>query len=193
MIVLAVALLASVAGALGYEDRRGAGTFLVGWTASEIELGADEATLAAPGDQAWTLQVNASNLTSVVVDVQVAFSAPVLQPLQARLEVTPPGGRAPQSVEFEVPIAPAGVAIASVEVELFEAPANASVEARSAEAALAQALPADASAAQGEWTILLSLAGGAPGPLAGSYDASYEATGRAIEGSARPDIPEVNR
>lgn len=182
-----------MAGALGYEDRRGAGTFLVGWTTSEIELGGDEATLAVPGEQVWTLQVNASNLTSVVVDVQVAFSAPVLQPLQARLEVTPPGGGASEVTEFEVPIAPAGAAIASVTVDLFAAPANATVEARSPDAALAQALPANASAAQGEWTILLSLAGGAPGPLAGSYDASYTATGRAIEGSARPDLPEVDR
>lgn len=189
--VLAASVVASVVGALTYTDERGAGAFLVSWTLREVELDAGALSLPGGGEETITFAVEASNLSRVTIDVQLASSVPAVQPVQLRIEATPPNGT-PQSAEAQVAVGEQG-ASAQVEVRFFETPEAASVNARSPEAALRASLPANATAARGAWTILVSVAGGAPGPLAGSYAIEYAAMGEAIEGSARPDVPEVDQ
>lgn len=192
--VLVVAIIASAIGALAYEDVRGVQTFRVSWDLRDTPLAEESGSMAGAGETTWSFAMSEPNVTSILVEVRVDGGAPRVQDVAGRVEVTPPNGT-PVAVEFTLPASPTGAGqTIPVEVPLGAVPDASDVEARSREEAIALALPANATTAGfGEWTIVLTLSSTAPGPLAGTYAVSYVAVGRALDGEATTQLPDVGR
>lgn len=179
-----------MAGALAYEDQRSGGAFLVSFTRANVDLATETATLPGPGDATLSFDVGARNLSAIELLVSVSSSVPSLQPVEVLIQVTPPAtSSAVEPVETSIPPGSSDVEERIV-FEVFDAPGSGrTVRASSPDAAVAAAMPANATSAQGNWTALVRIAGGAPGPLAGTFTITLVATGTEIQGNATAEVP----
>ena len=192
-IALAVAIVGSAIGVATYDDDR-LGGFLVTWRTAEEGAGSEQLTQTGAGTVELPLDVNAFNVTGGEVRVSVEGQAARVAPVSILVEVLVPGANASFTEEGELPAGPAGSAEIVVPVTLRTLPDVERVTAGSLDAARAQLAAAHTSAlGRGLWSVRVSLAPTAPGPLA-SEAFTLEAVAVLFTYAAEvaPDLPEVD-
>lgn len=196
-IVLVVAVVASIVGAITYEDGRlGSARFDVSWASSVVELDPVTASQAGGGEVELRIPVNVSNLTALDVLVAIEDASPRAQPTAVRLELTPPGGGEPIVQEGEVPVGGATTIEIALHADVGEAPNATSTTGASLEAAHASLAAEHTNTnGTGEWVLVVSLAPGLPGPLGAqaSHSVSAAASATIYSAEARPVLPEVEQ
>lgn len=196
VLIVAVFVLAAAGSAIGvltYEDDRGGSAFSVTWTTETTELGPVDTTLQGAGDAVLEIPVELQNLTSLAFEVTVAGSAARVQPVQILVTVTGPDN-ATYEGEGQLAAGGPGSATIPVEVTLAEVPQETSAPGASFDAA-AQALAErhTSTEGQGTWTITVSVAGSAPGPIAETYSISAAGTAETYRGEVTTSAPDVSR
>lgn len=191
---LAIAAAASAVGAWTYTDDR-LGSFGVVWTLAteEVELEGGAAGAGEPVEM--PLDVVRANLTSIAFTIVAASATPLVSPTNVLVEVVSPTN-VTTSAEAELPAGPPGSIEVPVEVALADVPDATRVSGGSLDAARA-ALNATLSSSLGigTWTIRVSFASSAPGPLGAveSYEAGGTATLAYYEGTLAIAGPEAGR
>lgn len=164
-LALAVALGGSLLGVATYDDARLA-AFEVTWASAEVTFASEPASATGPSEVELTLQVDAVNITGGDVEITVGGQAARLQPVAIHVEVVVPGVNESFAADGELAAGPSASTTLSVPVALREAPDVATIEAASPDAARARLAAQHASTnGTGAWTIRVTLAPTAPGPL----------------------------
>lgn len=197
-LVIGAALLAAAAGsALGiatYSDDR-FGAFRVTWTTTEIPLTLDAISQQGGGDVEATTEVTTRNLTRALWTITITGGAARVQAVAIHVDVVAPNNDT-TSKDAELPLGPTASVEVEVDVGLAQIPSDTTVSAPSL-AAGREALNGTLSSTLGvgTWTIRVSLAPTAPGPLGGTeaFTIAPAATLTAYAGELSADTPEVTR
>lgn len=192
-LALVAALGGSLLGVVTYEDARLA-TFEVSWATTGIEYGTEPASATGAGEIELALEVDAANLTGGEVEVTVGGQAARLQPVAIHVEIAVPGVNETFATDGELAAGPTSSTTLTVPVALRDAPDVATIEAPSPEAARAQLAAQHASTnGTGTWTIRVTLAPTAPGPLgAEAFTVDARASLATYAAEVLVDTPEVD-
>lgn len=167
VVIVAALVLAAAGSAIGvltYEDDR-RGVFEVAWTARTLELDVPQTAHAGAGSVETTVIVATMNLTSVLFDLTIGGGAPRVQATEVLVEVVSPTNDT-TTVEAALPAGVAASVQVPVEVALASVPDAATVEGPNADAARdALNTTLSSSLGIGTWTVRVSFAPSAPGPL----------------------------
>lgn len=190
---MALAVAASAAAVLTYEEGRGLAEFAVAW--SERTVAVDAADGSAPpgeGEAALGFDVRLGNLTAVDLVVRVAGGGPRVAGGAVSVRVEVPGG---EPVEEEGTLAAGvdGAAEILVRVPLGDLPAAATLRAASADAALAAAAPPRSDLGVGAWTVRVAFPPGPDAPVGSATTVTLDVEASVFEGRASPVVPEVER
>ena len=190
--VLLVAAAGSAIGVVTYEDDRIA-AFRVTWPTDDSEVDADAQTLAGPGDLEFSIDVATPNLTRAAWVVTVAGGAARVQDVAIRVEIVSPTNQT-QAADATLPAGATASVDVPLEFDLAPVPEIVRVTGPSLDAARG-ALNATQSSTLGvgAWTVRVSLAPTAPGPLGGTetFTAQPRATLTAYAAELAPETPEV--
>lgn len=191
---LIVAAAGSLVGALTYEDDRLA-EFTIDWTLQSATAEAEAVSHTGQGEVEATLDVATPNITSIAFAVTVSGGPARVQPTAVRVDVVSPTNDT-TSLEGELPVGPAGSVELPVEVELATIPDATTITGPTLDTAR-RALNATLSSSLGigTWTIRVSFAPTAPGPLGGqeSHTVAAVADIEHYEGTLTVLGPEVGR
>lgn len=196
-IILAALVLAaagSALGALAYEDDRRA-TFTVSWTTSDVEFEVPVAGGASPNDIEAMVDVAERNVTHALWTVTVSGAPARATSVAIHVEVVAPDNTS-ATADGELPAGPTGTIDVPVELALAAIPEATRVTGATVDAARAS-LDTELGSANGTgtWTIRVSLAPTAPGPLGGAEDlaVAIQATLTLYEAEVALESPEVSR
>lgn len=192
---LVVAGAASAIGVMTYEDDR-ATAFEIAWALQTTEVEAPEVGIAGGGGRVEpTIDVVQQNVTSIGFMVTITGDAARVQPTSVLVEVISPTNNT-TSVEDELPAGPTSSIEVPVEVLLASIPDATTITGPSLDAArVALNATLSSSLGMGTWTIRVTFAPSAPGPLGGveSYDVAVLAAIEHYEGTLSLVGPGVGR
>lgn len=187
---LAVALAGSAIGVVTYEDDRVAG-LAVTWATRDARVEAPAASVTGAGDAEIAVDVAQANITQAAWTVTVSGSAARVQPVAIRVEIVVPRTNETLTAEAELPAGPTASVDIPLAVDLAPVPDADRVSAPSVESArVALNATLSSSLGIGPWTIRVSLAPTAPGPLgAETFTIAAGATLTYYEADVTPETP----
>lgn len=191
---LVVAAAASAIGVLTYEDDR-LGAFDVVWTTQTADVELPVMGVSPAGSVEIPLEIARANLTSIAFNMVATSATPLVQPTNVLVEVVSPTNDT-TSAEAQLPVGPPGSIEVPVEVSLASVPDATRISGGTLDAArVALNATLSSSLGIGTWTIRVTFASSAPGPLGAveSYTAEGTATLAYYEGDLAPIGPEAGR
>ena len=196
-LIVGVLLLAAAGSAIAvvtYEDDR-LGEFAIEWNVRSTEVDGEPVSHTGAGEVETTLEIGQPNITSIVFEVTVSGGPARVQPTAILVEVVSPRNDS-TAAESELPTGPTASVEVPVEVELASVPDATTVTGPSLDAArVALNSTLSSSLGVGTWTIRVSFAPSAPGPLGGQEAHSVTVVANVEHYEAAVNVlgPEVGR